>query len=165
MCEATFWHLFAFFGFAICPSRPFICTFEMRFFAFWSFCSWPRPVWGMHLLSIAATIPVRFDVRHPGSQPGQSQGSRGHCHKTMSGGRSCRVNLAAIKPRNKKHNLSFVFRSFPGKTWPRDPLQRVRLEQWCRTRLKLAPETNSKATSWLFPGLGKKIQLKFQMME
>jgi hypothetical protein len=35
-----------------------------------------------------------------------------------------------------------------GGTWPRDPLQRVRLEIWCRTHTKLAPETKSKAVSW-----------------
>ncbi len=42
----------------------------------------------------------------------------------------------------RKYNSSFgVFLSFPGQAWPRDPLQRVRLYKWCRTRLKLAPET------------------------
>jgi hypothetical protein len=40
--------------------------------------------------------------------------------------------------------LIFV-RSFPGQAGPRDPFQRVKLEQWCRSHLKLTPETNYKA--------------------
>ncbi len=49
------------------------------------------------------------------------------------------------------YKLSFGrFRQVSGQTWPRDPetpLQRVRLEQWCRMHLRLAPETNYK---WVF---------------
>ncbi len=57
-----------------------------------------------------------------------------------------------VLPRNNNYDLSFVFRSFSGRAWPRDPLQRVRLEKWCRTHPKLAPETNQKAISWPCPG-------------
>ncbi len=75
--------------------------------------------------------------------------------------RRSRPHLVAIRPRNKQYNLSFgLFRIFPGQTWPRDPLQGVRLEKWCRTHLKLAPETNSKAMSWQFPGLGQKTEIQ-----
>ncbi len=64
--------------------------------------------------------------------------------------------LVAIMPRNKKHDLSFgLFRSFSGRAWPRDPLQRVRLEKCNRTHPKLAPESNYKAMSWQYPGLGQ----------
>ncbi len=51
-------------------------------------------------------------------------------------------------------NLSFdnfyigIFRAFPGRAWPRDPLQRVRLEKWRRTHLKVDPDTNCKTISW-----------------
>ncbi len=73
--------------------------------------------------------------------------------------------LQSIMPRNKNYNLSFgLFRSFPGRTWPRDPFQRVRLKKWCRTHLKLAPETDYKVISWPFPGLGQK-KLKSKMTE
>ena len=66
-------------------------------------------------------------------------------------------HLGAIKPRSKHYNLSFgLFRSLPGRTWPRDPFQRVRLEKTSRTHFKLAPETNYKAVSWPCPGLGQK---------
>ncbi len=68
-----------------------------------------------------------------------------------------RRKLVALKPRNKNRNLSFVVSVIPGETWPRDSLQRVRLETWCRTHLKLAPETNYKAMSWPFPGLAKNL--------
>ncbi len=40
------------------------------------------------------------------------------------------------------------------------PLPRARLKEWCRTRLKLAPETNSEAISWPVPGLGQKTSIK-----
>ncbi len=48
----------------------------------------------------------------------------------------------------------FVFGFWPdsGRTWPRDPLQRVGLEKWCRTHPRSAPETNSKAVSRPFSG-------------
>jgi hypothetical protein len=60
-----------------------------------------------------------------------------------------RAKKACIQPRNKKYKLSFGrFRSFPGQTWPQDPFQRVRLEKWCRTHLKLAPKTNYKANAY-----------------
>jgi hypothetical protein len=63
----------------------------------------------------------------------------------------------AIKPRNKNDHSSYnLFRSFPGQTWPRDTLQRVRLEQWCRTHVKLSPETIYKAITVPLPGLGQK---------
>ena len=73
------------------------------------------------------------------------------------------VDLVAILPRNKNLDLGFGFRSFSGQTWPRDPLQRVRFEKWCRTPLKLAQGTNYQVISWPFPGLGKK--LKFEIVE
>ncbi len=31
-------------------------------------------------------------------------------------------------------------RQLSGNIWPRDPFKRVRLDKWCRTVLKLAPE-------------------------
>ena len=41
--------------------------------------------------------------------------------------------------------LILGFRPVCCRTWPRDPFQRVGLEQWCRTHPKFAPETHSKA--------------------
>jgi hypothetical protein len=71
-------------------------------------------------------------------------------------------NLVAIMLRSKNCNLSFViFLSFSGQTGPETQLQRARLEKWCRTCLKLAPETNYNVTSWPCPGPGpKKLNFK-----
>ncbi len=75
----------------------------------------------------------------------------------ISAGRSTltAINLVAIKPRNTNYNLSFVFLSLPGKTWPRHPFQRSTNDAE-HTPLKSAPETKSKAMPWSFPGLGQK---------
>jgi hypothetical protein len=44
--------------------------------------------------------------------------------------------LLAIKSRDKQNNSNFgLLRPFSGQTWPRDLLQRVRLDKWCRTLL------------------------------
>ncbi len=40
-------------------------------------------------------------------------------------------------------DFSFGFGSFSCQTWPQDPFKWVRLEKWCRTHSKSAPETNS----------------------
>ena len=73
--------------------------------------------------------------------------------------------LIANKPRIINYNLSFgLFLSFPGQTWPRDPLQRVRPEKWYWSHLKLTSETHYKAISWQFPGLGQRA-LKLKMAE
>ncbi len=50
------------------------------------------------------------------------------------------------------------FRPFSGQARPRDPLQRVRLDKWCRGHRKLTPETNHKALSWPFPGPPQKFK-------
>jgi hypothetical protein len=92
--------------------------------------------------------------------PGPPRPIQAHCCRAWPGGN---IDLVSIKPRCTNYNFSLVFRTFPGQTWPRDPCQRVRLDKLCRTHLKLAPETNSKAMSWPLPGLGKKLKLK--MME
>ncbi len=68
--------------------------------------------------------------------------------------------LVALRPRKTSCNLSFgLFLTFSGQAWPRDPLQRVRLEKWCNTHLKVAPEAKSKAISWRFPRLGPKTSI------
>ncbi len=67
--------------------------------------------------------------------------------------------LAAIKPRSTNHSLNLIFKSLPGKTWPRAPLQRARHDKLCRTHLKSTPETNYKAMSWPCPGLGQKTEI------
>ena len=78
----------------------------------------------------------------------------------------CNKGLVAGKPLGKMVILVYFVCCFGqvfGQSWPQDPFERVRFEQWCRTHLKLAPETNYKAMSWPFPGLRQK--LKFKMME
>jgi hypothetical protein len=42
---------------------------------------------------------------------------------------------------------------FPPKLGPKTRSNGSRSKKWCRTHLKLAPETNYKAMSWPFPGL------------
>ena len=49
----------------------------------------------------------------------------------------------------------FCFRQIPGRTWPRDPFERVGPEKRCKTHPKSAPEANSKAIS---QKIHKKIQ-------
>ena len=50
---------------------------------------------------------------------------------------------------NLNLNSSFGgFSAFPGRTWPRDRLERAQPEKWCRMHPKSAPETNSKAMWW-----------------
>ncbi len=56
--------------------------------------------------------------------------------------------------------MLFAFWQVSGRTWPRDPFQRVCLDKWWRTHPKLAPETNSKAVA--SPCSGPDPQLKIQ---
>ncbi len=58
------------------------------------------------------------------------------------------VRLGHHQTKKQNYNSSFgSFRLLSGQTWSRDPLQRVKLGKWCRTRPNLAPETNDKAIS------------------
>ncbi len=79
--------------------------------------------------------------------------------KLLSDHASVAPNLSSNHAHKSKFKLKFCFvRSFSGQTWPRDPVQRVRLEKWCRTHLTLAPGINYKVISWPFPGLGQKLK-------
>ncbi len=55
--------------------------------------------------------------------------------------------LPSFRIANQNYNLNFGNWPICGRTWPRDPFQRVRLEIWCRTQPKLAPDANSKTIS------------------
>ena len=57
------------------------------------------------------------------------------------------LNLPSSRIGNKNYNFSFGVWPVSGRTWPRDPFNRVGLEKSCRTHSELAPETNSKAVS------------------
>ncbi len=70
------------------------------------------------------------------------------------------LNLPLFRIGHQNYNLYLWFWQVSGRTWPRDPFQRVGLEKRCRTHPKLAPETNSKAVSWPFSGPDP--QLKMQ---
>ncbi len=50
--KRVFLHVFAFLGFAIHPPQPLFCIFGVRFFALWSFCSWPDLFGTMNLSTI-----------------------------------------------------------------------------------------------------------------
>ncbi len=48
---------------------------------------------------------------------------------------------------NQNYNCYSVFWPVSGRTWPRDPLQRIGLDKLCRKHPELAPETNYKTVS------------------
>jgi hypothetical protein len=52
------------------------------------------------------------------------------------------VDLLSFTLGNKNYSLIWGFWQISGRTWPRDPFQRVGIEKRCRTHPKLAPETN-----------------------
>ena len=69
--------------------------------------------------------------------------------------------LVAIK--TKSYNFSLVFVSGISRPNLAPRPAPTSFEKWCRTNLILAPETNYKAISWPFPGLGEKsLNLKWQ---
>ncbi len=57
------------------------------------------------------------------------------------------LNLPSFRIGNTNYNFNFGFWPVSGRTWSRDPFNRVGLEKWCRNHPQLAPETNSKAVS------------------
>ncbi len=71
------------------------------------------------------------------------------------------LNLVAVKPLGNMIILVFVFCCFwPafGKKMPQNPVKGVRLEKQCRTHLKLGPQINHEAISWLIPGPSQKLK-------
>ena len=73
------------------------------------------------------------------------------------------LSLVAVKPLGKIIILVLVFGCFGpvfGQSLPQDPIKRVWLDKWCRTRIKLAPQTNYIAISWLIPGQSQKLKCK-----
>ncbi len=95
-------------------------------------------------LSAALTVAVRRHRWPPGGQskpPARQRSPNGSTKPRWL------TYLPSLSIGNQNHNFYLVLGWFPGRTWPRDPFQRVGLEKCCRTHPKFAPETNSKAVS------------------
>ncbi len=96
------------------------------------------PLWGLvRLAALGGRSGGPAAARHDGSDEPWDR-ETGVCEI---------VSLPSFRIGNQNYNFNFGFWPVSGRTWPRDPFNRVGLEKWYINHPTLAPGTNSKAAS------------------